>query len=240
MLLPLVALSPAIAFLFKACNENISYRTARENVLQTVLFCASPLHRLILSLPPACLPACPPRSLSLSPLSLPLFRLLLPPPLLVFLPACRHACPIPPHPHATPPHQDLPPALVRDLEAGGFPEAPPNLYRAVLPTLIRVDDSQDSRVKAEAIVGRPLDAEPSVGAFQHLKRSVKASSGVGLSYGGPIRELGSIVEVGLVVGRAGGGRAGGGGELLFLGLWGCARSALLRRQSVTRVRSTRN
>lgn len=83
-----------------------------------------------------------------------------------------------------------------------------NLYRAVLPTLIAVDDAADYRIASPAIVGSYQGKGESkdgagngvFGGFEYLRDPVKMSGGDMLSYNGPIRQLGSIVEVGVRVG----------------------------------------
>ena len=67
---------------------------------------------------------------------------------------------------------------------------PSKLYRAVLPTLVAVDDVGDFRVKSPAI------GDGHKAGFRHLKEPVEMSGGDMLSYNGPIRPQGSIVEVG--------------------------------------------
>eukprot|EP00903_Cladosiphon_okamuranus_P010856 g10255.t2 len=104
--------------------------------------------------------------------------------------------------------KDIPPALEKELRDAGFPSVASNLYRAVVPTLIAVDDVADFRLKSAAIVGSDQDKGKSKGesndgagddggeggGFGYLKDPVGMSGGDVLSYNGPIRQLGSIVE----------------------------------------------
>ncbi|CBJ31961.1 MYND finger protein, putative [Ectocarpus siliculosus] len=87
--------------------------------------------------------------------------------------------------------EDISPSLVKGLRDSGRAEVLPRLYHAVLPTLIAVDDVEGLRLKSKALVD---DEGGDRGGFAHLKKPVGQSSGAMLSYNGPIRGVGNIVE----------------------------------------------
>ncbi|CAB1098776.1 unnamed protein product [Ectocarpus sp. CCAP 1310/34] len=87
--------------------------------------------------------------------------------------------------------KDISPSLVKGLRDSGRAEVLPRLYHAVLPTLIAVDDVEGFRLKSNALVD---DEGGGRGGFAHLKKPVGKSSGAMLSYNGPIRGVGNIVE----------------------------------------------
>lgn len=92
------------------------------------------------------------------------------------------------------PTQDIPPKFERLLRESGNAAVLPRMYRAVLPMLIPVDDACGLRLKSLAIVNND-EGYPGQGNFEHLTEPVGQSSGAMLAYTGPIREIGSIVEV---------------------------------------------
>lgn len=83
--------------------------------------------------------------------------------------------------------QDISPSLMKGLRDSGRADVLPKLYHAVLPTLVAVDDVEGLRLKPQAL--------DDVDGFGYLKKPVGQSSGAMLSYNGPIRGVGSIVEV---------------------------------------------
>lgn len=90
--------------------------------------------------------------------------------------------------------QDIPPALESMLRVRGDAEAISKMYRGVLPVPLEVDDSDGLRLNSLAVVDNGGDR---CGGFEYLTDPVGQSSGAMLTYTGPIREAGSIVEVGV-------------------------------------------
>ncbi|CAM9285124.1 unnamed protein product [Scytosiphon promiscuus] len=95
--------------------------------------------------------------------------------------------------------KNIPVTLAKALRETGQKEVLSHLYRAVLPTLISVDDFDEHRLKSASLDSKSGseggdDVRLGAGEFSHLKEPVEQSRGAKLAYTGPIKEHGNIVE----------------------------------------------